>query len=134
MDGSLDLGPTVDPEPPTALQVQILLAVTTEHLYIPFVNDGSSADESIVCIADESARTLVTTKGMFIYADKSRLLECVEACLFSNLVLKKGGYIIVADNALWKSSREALYWIQAGATILLRRTLMHWTTLMHWKQ
>jgi predicted sulfurtransferase/predicted O-methyltransferase YrrM len=38
---------------------------------------------------------------VFIDADKTRLLEYVEACVSSDLVLKKGGIIIV-DNVLWK--------------------------------
>lgn len=38
---------------------------------------------------------------VFIDADKTRLLEYVEACVSSDLVLKKGGMIIV-DNVLWK--------------------------------
>ena len=38
---------------------------------------------------------------VFIDADKTRLLEYVEACLSSDRVLKKGGLIIV-DNVLWK--------------------------------
>ena len=38
---------------------------------------------------------------VFIDADKTRLLEYVEACVSSDRVLKKGGMIIV-DNVLWK--------------------------------
>jgi len=38
---------------------------------------------------------------VFIDADKTRLLEYVEACVSSDQVLKKGGMIIV-DNVLWK--------------------------------
>lgn len=38
---------------------------------------------------------------VFIDADKTRLLDYVEACLSSDLVLKKGGMIVV-DNVLWK--------------------------------
>lgn len=38
---------------------------------------------------------------VFVDADKTRLLEYVEACLSSDRVLKKGGMIVV-DNVLWK--------------------------------
>lgn len=38
---------------------------------------------------------------VFIDADKTRLLDYVEACVSSDLVLKKGGMIVV-DNVLWK--------------------------------
>lgn len=38
---------------------------------------------------------------IFLDADKTRLIEYVEALLSSDLVLKKGG-IIVVDNVLWK--------------------------------
>ena len=38
---------------------------------------------------------------VFVDADKTRLLEYVEACLNSDRLLKRGGYIIV-DNVLWK--------------------------------
>ena len=38
---------------------------------------------------------------VFVDADKTRLLEYVDACLSSDLLLKKGGLIIV-DNVLWK--------------------------------
>ncbi|CAB9527012.1 UPF0176 protein YceA [Seminavis robusta] len=38
---------------------------------------------------------------VFVDADKTRLLEYVDACLASDLVLKKGGMIVV-DNVLWK--------------------------------
>jgi predicted O-methyltransferase YrrM len=38
---------------------------------------------------------------VFIDADKTRLLEYVDACVSSDLVLKEGGTIIV-DNVLWK--------------------------------
>ena len=38
---------------------------------------------------------------VFIDADKTRFLDYIEACLSSNKVLKKGGYMIV-DNVLWK--------------------------------
>jgi predicted O-methyltransferase YrrM len=38
---------------------------------------------------------------VFVDADKTRLLEYVEACLSSDRVLKRGGLIVV-DNVLWK--------------------------------
>ena len=38
---------------------------------------------------------------VFVDADKTRLLEYVEACLSSDRLLKKGGMIVV-DNVLWK--------------------------------
>jgi predicted O-methyltransferase YrrM len=38
---------------------------------------------------------------VFVDADKTRLLEYVEACVTSDRVLKKGGMIVV-DNVLWK--------------------------------
>lgn len=38
---------------------------------------------------------------VFIDADKTRLLDYVEACLSTDSVLKKGGIILV-DNVLWK--------------------------------
>jgi len=38
---------------------------------------------------------------VFIDGDKTRFLDYVEACLCSNRVLKKGGYMVV-DNVLWK--------------------------------
>jgi predicted O-methyltransferase YrrM len=38
---------------------------------------------------------------VFVDADKTRLLDYAEACLSSDLVLKKGGLIVV-DNVLWK--------------------------------
>jgi UPF0176 protein len=38
---------------------------------------------------------------VFVDADKTRLLEYTEACLSSDRVLKKGGFIVV-DNVLWK--------------------------------
>jgi predicted O-methyltransferase YrrM len=38
---------------------------------------------------------------VFVDADKTRLLDYVEACLNSNRLLKRGGYIVV-DNVLWK--------------------------------
>ena len=38
---------------------------------------------------------------VFVDADKTRLLDYVEACLSSDKILKKGGFIIV-DNVLWK--------------------------------
>lgn len=38
---------------------------------------------------------------VFVDADKTRLLEYVEACLTSDRVLKKSGLIVV-DNVLWK--------------------------------
>ena len=38
---------------------------------------------------------------VFVDADKTRLLEYVEACLANDLVLKKGGLILV-DNVLWR--------------------------------
>lgn len=38
---------------------------------------------------------------VFVDADKTRLLEYVEACLTGDRVLKKGGMIVI-DNVLWK--------------------------------
>jgi predicted O-methyltransferase YrrM len=38
---------------------------------------------------------------VFIDADKTRFLQYVEACLHTDIVLKKGGIMIV-DNVLWK--------------------------------
>lgn len=38
---------------------------------------------------------------VFVDADKTRLLEYVEACLSSDRLLKRGGLIVV-DNVLWK--------------------------------
>lgn len=38
---------------------------------------------------------------IFLDADKTRLLEYAEACLSSDMLLKKGGLIVV-DNVLWK--------------------------------
>ena len=38
---------------------------------------------------------------VFVDADKTRLLEYVEACITSDKLLKKGGLIVV-DNVLWK--------------------------------
>jgi predicted O-methyltransferase YrrM len=38
---------------------------------------------------------------VFVDADKTRLLDYVEACLSTDRILKKGGHIIV-DNVLWK--------------------------------
>ena len=38
---------------------------------------------------------------VFVDADKTRLLEYVDACVSSDRVLKKGGLIVV-DNVLWK--------------------------------
>lgn len=38
---------------------------------------------------------------VFVDADKTRLIEYVDACLSSDLLLKKGGLIVV-DNVLWK--------------------------------
>ena len=37
---------------------------------------------------------------VFVDADKTRLLEYVEACVINDSVLKKGGLIVV-DNTLW---------------------------------
>jgi caffeoyl-CoA O-methyltransferase len=38
---------------------------------------------------------------VFVDADKTRLLDYVEACLSSDSLLKRGGLIVV-DNVLWK--------------------------------
>ena len=56
---------------------------------------------SVEAIAMGKSDDIAPFDLVFIDADKTRLLEYVEACLSTDRVLKKGGHIIV-DNVLWK--------------------------------
>ncbi|GAX24973.1 hypothetical protein FisN_2Lh249 [Fistulifera solaris] len=62
------------------------------------VSDALAAVESIANGAEDD---LSPFDLVFVDADKTRLLDYVEACLSNDRVLKKGGLIIV-DNVLWK--------------------------------
>jgi predicted sulfurtransferase/predicted O-methyltransferase YrrM len=86
---------------------------------VPVVEDDKvsvSVDGIVGCDIIQVTDALATVEAMaqgtgdisispfdlvFVDADKTRLLEYVEACLSSDRVLKKGG-IIVVDNVLWK--------------------------------
>lgn len=63
------------------------------------VNDALATVEEIAR-GDGAVRT-APFDLVFVDADKTRLLEYVEACVTSDKLLKKGGLIVV-DNVLWK--------------------------------
>ena len=63
------------------------------------VNDALATVEEIAR-GDGSVRA-APFDLVFVDADKTRLLEYVEACVTSDKLLKKGGLIVV-DNVLWK--------------------------------
>jgi caffeoyl-CoA O-methyltransferase len=63
------------------------------------VNDALATVEEIAR-GDGAVRT-APFDIVFVDADKTRLLEYVEACVTSDKLLKKGGLIVV-DNVLWK--------------------------------
>lgn len=50
---------------------------------------------------DDGAEAMAPFDLVFVDADKTRLLEYVEACLTSDQLLNRGGLIVV-DNVLWK--------------------------------
>jgi caffeoyl-CoA O-methyltransferase len=57
---------------------------------------------TVEAIADGTANVQPAPFDLvFVDADKTRLLDYVEACLTSDLLLKRGGLIVV-DNVLWK--------------------------------
>lgn len=62
------------------------------------VSDALATVESIASGAEEDISPFDL---VFVDADKTRLLDYVEACLSTDRVLKKGGLIVV-DNVLWK--------------------------------
>lgn len=63
------------------------------------VNDALATVEEIAR-GDGAVRT-APFDLVFVDADKTRLLEYVEACVTNDKLLKKGGLIVV-DNVLWK--------------------------------
>jgi len=85
-----------------------LSAVEGDSIYFTYKKAGCE----IVRVTDALATVEAMANGIehtttspfdiiFIDGDKTRFLDYVEACLCSNRVLKKGGYMVV-DNVLWK--------------------------------
>lgn len=83
-------------------------AVEGDSIYFTYKKAGCE----IVRVTDALATVEAMANGIehtttspfdiiFIDGDKTRFLDYVEACLCSNRVLKKGGYMVV-DNVLWK--------------------------------
>ena len=62
------------------------------------VNDALAAVEEM---ASDDSKSMKPFDIVFVDADKTRLIEYVEALVSNDAILKKGGMILV-DNVLWK--------------------------------
>jgi len=85
-----------------------IIQVEGDSMYFTYKKAGCE----IVRVTDALAKIEAMANGtddaaiepfdiVFIDGDKTRFLDYIEACLCTNRVLKKGGYMVV-DNVLWK--------------------------------
>jgi predicted O-methyltransferase YrrM len=94
-----------DPEQVAEVKSDVI-SVSMEHVakcHLVRVTDALATMEAMATGAESKIdmKLAAPFDMVFVDADKTRLLEYVEACLSSDRLLKRGGLIVV-DNVLWK--------------------------------